>query len=126
MDYTMLRPKRVWEALAGHPDRPSLRTVTRWCEGAAQPPGWAESLIRAAIGVDVGQDERSAPAWAEALAQRTATQVIGLLAPPELQEAAERVRERLEALPEQGGGAPRATRGAPGAGTSRRPDPALS
>lgn len=83
MDYTYLRPKRVHEALAGHPDRPSLRTVTRWCEGHPVP-AWADALVRSAMGVGTNE---SPPPWAEA--------VIAELGH---KEAAPRLAERLDEI----------------------------
>lgn len=58
MDFTMLRPKAVYAALAEHPDRPSARTVDRWCAGAVVP-AWAQHAVAEALGMP--QTQQSAP-----------------------------------------------------------------
>lgn len=58
MDFTMFRPKAVYAALADHPDRPSPRTVDRWCAGAVVP-AWAQQAIAERIGMP--DTQRDAP-----------------------------------------------------------------
>ena len=93
MDFTYLRPRKVWAALEGHPDRPHIRTVERWCETGVAP-AWANEAIRQKL----GHEEAAPPKWAERLADETVTKVIQAVTTPERWTQIETLIERLEGL----------------------------
>jgi hypothetical protein len=64
VDFTYLRPRKVYDALDGHPDRPSLKTVERWCAGQ-RAPEWVATIVREKLEMK----ETPQPEWARGLQQ---------------------------------------------------------
>jgi transcriptional regulator with XRE-family HTH domain len=78
-------------------------TLSRWINGHSDPDFAKLDRLANALGLPLrltfGPDtQKSAPAWAEALADETARKVIAALAPDDLREAAAVLIARLEGL----------------------------
>ena len=105
--------EKVAQALTERGYAVTRMTVNRWARGGEMP-----EIAAHMIGELFGHEDMkaSAPAWAEALATKTALAVIEALAPADVRQAAAMVIERLEGtLPPDGGSVP-------GSGESISPD----
>jgi hypothetical protein len=87
---------KVAEALTEQGYEVTRMTVNRWAAGSEMPEV-AARMIAELFGHDP-DTQKSAPAWAEALADETAKKVIAALAPDDLREAAAVLIARLEGL----------------------------
>ena len=90
---------KVAEALTEQGYEVSRMTVNRWAAGS-EMPAVAARMIAELFGHDP-DTTKEPPPWAEALATRTARQVIAALADPEVLAAVPDAIAALEGLPRQ-------------------------
>jgi hypothetical protein len=79
---------------AGYPDLPAPRTLSWWIHNDAPP----EALRVFVSEVVLQRKEAAPPEWAERLAAETARLVIEALAPGDLRQALDLLRERLATI----------------------------